>query len=203
MSDRCDRYRVAVSAALDGEDPGLEAAVLDAHLRRCGSCRRFTERAGQLHRDLRLRAAEPVPDLTGAILARLPSPVPARAPAGVAGLRGLLALVGLLQLGSALPGLVAGQDGAMSGHAARHLASFGAALGLAFLLAAWRPARVSGMLPVVGALGLLLVVTAMADVASGRVEAATEAHHVGEVVGVLLCWMLARATAPRRGIALA
>jgi len=203
MTDRCDRYRVAVSAALDGEDPGLEAAVLDAHLRRCGPCRRFADRAERLHRDLRLRAAEPVPDLTGAILARLPPPAPARPVTGTAGVRGLLALVGFLQLGAALPGLVLAQDATLSGHAARHVASIGAALGLAFLLAAWRPARAWGMLPVVGVLGLLLVVTAAADVASGRVEAATEAHHVGEVVGVLLCWMLARTTTPRRGIALA
>ena len=193
----CEHVQEAVSAALDGEDPGR--VDVDGHLATCASCAAFARRAEQLHRELRLREAESVPDLSAVILAsgtgtgrarsgRLPSTVVA----SPTSLRWLLALVGVAQLVASIPGLVFGEDGGMQVHAARHLGSFGAALGIGFLVAALRPERAVGIVPVVAALGLLLASTALVDVAGRNVAPAGETLHLAELVGVGLTWAVAR-----------
>jgi predicted anti-sigma-YlaC factor YlaD len=65
----CDRYREALSAQLDGEDLGMPAPALEDHLRGCRGCRMWADRAVAATRALRLRTADPVPDLTASILA--------------------------------------------------------------------------------------------------------------------------------------
>ena len=65
----CDALREALSARLDGEDPGVDDAALDAHVAGCRACRAWAEDAAALHRLVRVRAADPVPDLTAAIRA--------------------------------------------------------------------------------------------------------------------------------------
>jgi predicted anti-sigma-YlaC factor YlaD len=206
---RCDLVQEAVSAALDGEDPGMPRAEVEDHLEGCPACAAFARRAARLHRELRLRRAEAVPDLSAAILAGAPGGglgdgrVAAGGTASVGTLRWLLALVGIAQVVASVPGIVFGEDGGMQVHAARHLGSFGAALGVGFLVAAWRPQRAVGILPVVAALGLLLVSTAVADVAGRNVAAAGETMHLAELVGVGLTWAVARAEAGRARVALA
>jgi predicted anti-sigma-YlaC factor YlaD len=64
---RCDRFREAASARLDGEPLGLPEAALDAHLAHCGDCARWAAQAAQLTRRLRI-SSEPVPDLVDAIM---------------------------------------------------------------------------------------------------------------------------------------
>ncbi len=46
----CTRIRHAVSARLDGEDPGIEPASIDAHLDSCAACRAFADGAARMHR---------------------------------------------------------------------------------------------------------------------------------------------------------
>ncbi|RCV49039.1 zf-HC2 domain-containing protein [Marinitenerispora sediminis] len=46
---KCDDCRTAVSAELDGEDPGRPAEAVRAHLRECARCARWQANA----RDLR------------------------------------------------------------------------------------------------------------------------------------------------------
>ena len=75
----CSAMREALSARIDGEDPGMDRGVLDSHVARCADCRRFTERSEALDRRLRVRRAEPVPDTTAGILAAIgsgPAPGP-------------------------------------------------------------------------------------------------------------------------------
>lgn len=60
---------MALSAMLDGEETGLDAHSVEGHLSRCAACRAFASRLGDLNRFVRVREAEPVPDLTAAILA--------------------------------------------------------------------------------------------------------------------------------------
>ena len=67
----CADVRVAISAALDGEAPGLDSAAVDRHLERCAECRRFAARARSVHRTTRVRSAEVPPDLTDEILAAI------------------------------------------------------------------------------------------------------------------------------------
>ena len=54
MSMECDSIRVALSAALDGEDPGVPADVVRAHLDGCADCRAWQERQHALTRQARL-----------------------------------------------------------------------------------------------------------------------------------------------------
>jgi predicted anti-sigma-YlaC factor YlaD len=65
---RCDAVREALSARMDGEEPLFVGALIDAHVGRCGGCAAWARDVRRLHRMVRVRAAEPVPDLTAAIL---------------------------------------------------------------------------------------------------------------------------------------
>src|SRR5262245_47497389 len=65
---RCDEIREAISAAADGEAAPLERSMIDAHVARCAGCAAFAGAVDQLDRRLRVRPAEPVPDLSVPIL---------------------------------------------------------------------------------------------------------------------------------------
>ena len=41
----CDRAREAISARIDGEDPGVPGGALEAHLAGCDACRNWQQRA--------------------------------------------------------------------------------------------------------------------------------------------------------------
>ncbi len=203
----CDSCREAISARLDGEEPAAPAGLadnsVDFHVRSCPACRRWAEAATELHRATRVRPAEWGPDLTTTILARIdaedkPGTRPGRG-RRLADIRVGLAVVALLQLVLAVPPLLGLEAGA-SVHVARELGSFDAALAVGFLVCAWQPARAAGLLPVAGALAVFLVATAILDVASGRAPAASESHHLLDLVGLVLVWLAARAEAePGRG----
>jgi len=190
----CTDARTAISARLDGEDllPSTPEPVLDAHLRTCTDCREFETAATAVHRRLRLRPAEPVPDLSASIVAAID---PIADDGRITGLRAGLAVVATIQILIALPALVLGDDAGLPAHTARHLGSFAVALGIGFLVAAWRPERVVGVLPVTAALVLCLLLTSGIDVASSRANALSElGGHATELVGVGLLWLLARDT---------
>ena len=57
----CEQVQLAISATLDGEAPGVAARDADAHLARCGDCRRFQAGAAALGRQRRLEVSRPVP----------------------------------------------------------------------------------------------------------------------------------------------
>ena len=79
---QCDEIREAISAAADGEATPLERSMVDAHIARCAGCAAFAGAVEQLDRRLRIRPAEPVPDLSAA------DPLGRRAQAGCASGRG-------------------------------------------------------------------------------------------------------------------
>jgi predicted anti-sigma-YlaC factor YlaD len=197
---RCEECREAVSARLDGEASELDAAAADAHLVGCAECRAFARSASALHRSLRVRPAEPVPDLTAAILAKVPAPSGSRGRVATAREwpRYALFAVALTQLLLALPALLLGDDPGTSAHVARELGSWDVALGIGLLVAAWQPRRAAGLLPFAAALAAALAVTAAFDVAGGRVPIAGEAHHVLDVAGLAVLWVLARTPLPPR-----
>jgi predicted anti-sigma-YlaC factor YlaD len=184
---RCDECREAISAQLDDEEAGAPVAEVDAHVASCADCSRFALTAAELHRAVRVRAAESVPDLSTAILAKAPRPGAHREWA-----RYVLLTVALTQLVLALPALFLGHDPGASTHVARELGSFDVALAIGWLVAAWRPARAVGLLPFAAALAGTLMVTAALDVADGRVSVLGEAHHVLDVIGLLVLWILSR-----------
>ena len=65
----CTDARTAISARLDGEALPTAVPGVDAHLRTCADCREYEAAASMMHRRLRLRPAEPVPDLSASIVA--------------------------------------------------------------------------------------------------------------------------------------
>ncbi len=172
----CTACREAISARLDDETMGVDANLVERHLAGCAACRAYLEAASGLQYRLRSRPAEPAPDLTAPILARI----------GV--------LVGVVALLLALPALVLGDDAGASVHVARELGSFHLALAVGFLVVAWRPGRAAGLLPVVAVLAACLTVTAVLDVAAGRTPAVTETHHLLDLLGLGLVWLLADPT---------
>ena len=196
---RCDTIREALSARIDGEDPGIDGEVLDVHLRTCRACERWTEELTALHRMVRVREAEPVPDLTTAILASAPSPEPAvpwpAEPVSVA--RWALFAVGLTQLVLAGPALLLGQDPGATVHVARELGAFDVALAVGLLVAAWQPERAWGLLPLAAALALVIGVTAAVDVVQGRAGSLGEVHHLLELAGLAFLWRVAHDEHPR------
>jgi predicted anti-sigma-YlaC factor YlaD len=194
----CMQIHQAISARLDGEDPGLDDATVYAHLATCADCRAFAHQAEALHRRVRLAPAPAVPDLTPGILTAIGAeePSPAEPDTNVA-LRWILVAIAVAQIAVAIPALVFGSDAGIPVHTARHIGSFDVALGVGFLFAAWKPSRIPGLLPVVVALVVCLLGSSFLDVADGSTRVLGEAQHVLDFVGLAVVWLLSR-PAPRR-----
>ena len=185
---RCDQSRDLLSARLDGEATADEQAVLDRHLASCVACTGFAASLAALDRTTRLTPAEPVPDLTAAVMAA--NPPLARDPRREAA-RWSLVVVALTQLLLALPELLTGSSGDAV-HTTRELGSWSAALAVGLLVAAWQPARAKGMLPLGIALAGVLTLGAVVDVVAGTTAGAGETIHLLEIAGVALLWLLAK-----------
>jgi predicted anti-sigma-YlaC factor YlaD len=188
----------AISARLDGEDPGLDESTVYAHLAGCADCREFSHRAEGLHRSVRLAPAPQIPDLTPGILTAIgaESLEDAEPDTNVA-LRWILVAIAVAQIAVAIPALVLGSDAGLPVHTARHIGSFDVALGVGFLYAAWKPSRIPGLLPLVAALVVCLVGSSLLDVADGSTKALGEVQHVLDFVGLAVVWLLSRPTARR------
>jgi predicted anti-sigma-YlaC factor YlaD len=189
----CGDARIEISARLDGESLEAASAALDAHLGRCPACRAYAAEANVVHRGVRLRAAEPVPaDLTAGVLAAIGED---GRDSRVGSLRLGLAVIGVIQVLLAMPALLFGDDAGLPAHTARHLGSFAVALGIGFLVAAWQPHRVGGLLSLTAALVACLLISSAIDVIAGDASASSEiGGHATEIVGLGLLWLLARDT---------
>jgi predicted anti-sigma-YlaC factor YlaD len=194
------QIRDALSARLDGEEPGVEEPVLYGHLAACEGCRTFAHDAEALHRAVRLEPAPVIPDLAPSVLAAIGEDTLAASGAASSSrhellqlLRWVLAAVAVAQIAIAIPALL-GSDAGLPVHTARHLGSFDLALGIGFLYAAWRPQRIGGMLPIVAALVVCLAISSLLDVASGNTAALGESHHLTDFAGLLVMWLIGRET---------
>jgi predicted anti-sigma-YlaC factor YlaD len=191
----CTRWREAVSARLDGEDPGIDPALVDAHLARCPGCRAFASAADEARRTQRVGVAPDVPDLSRRV--RKAVALADRASRWSV-VRALLVVVAVQIIGFSLPALIFGDEQETATHAARHLGAFTAAYGVGLLVVAIRPARARTMLPVAVVLAGALLITAVVDMANGHVPLVGEVQHLPELLSVVLVWLLA-VPAPRRG----
>jgi predicted anti-sigma-YlaC factor YlaD len=188
----CDRAREAISARIDGEDPGPHGSALEAHLASCADCRDWQQRAHEMTRRARLGGPFLEHDLTTQVLAVIP-PTRARRrrPAGGAGMaqRAGLAAIALAQLAITVPLLILGHDHGADAHAAHELGSFDLALAIAFAIGAIRPALSAGLAWPCGIAATGLVGTAIADLIGGQTFGADEAQHLIAAAGAaLLCW---------------
>ncbi|MGD9999418.1 MAG: zf-HC2 domain-containing protein [Ilumatobacteraceae bacterium] len=183
----CDAWREAISASIDGESPGVDQRLLDAHLARCSDCRQFRD-LGELSRRASLvQPAAPMPDLARQVSRR--AALADRASRWSIA-RALLTVVALDIIAFSLPALVLGDEQNTSTHSARHLGAFTAAYGVGLLVVVVRPARARTMLPVAMVLAGALVITAIVDLASGHVPLIGETQHLPEVLSVLLVWLM-------------
>jgi predicted anti-sigma-YlaC factor YlaD len=189
---RCDRFREAVSARLDGEPLGMSASALDAHLASCPDCAGWAEAAAAVTRFARLDQL-PVPDLAEQIGARVT--LPARRVLRRRHLLRLgLLLTGLAQLAIGLPALTGDSIGmVMSAHGAHEAAAWNLALGAAFVAAASVPRRATGLIPLLGTFLVVLGALSIRDLASGAVTLDRLATHLAALIGFVLLIGLDRA----------
>jgi predicted anti-sigma-YlaC factor YlaD len=196
----CRRIQEAISARIDGEAPGLPLEHIDAHVARCPTCRAFAASATALHRQGRVRSADAVPDLSDAILAAAGPLRPVPAARSREWPRYVLLVIALTQLLIALPALVLGDEAGTTVHLARELGSWDAALAIAWLVVAWAPRRAAGLLPFAFALAGVMLGTAVLDVFDGRTGVLAESHHLLDLAGLAMVWLLARTTPSTRSL---
>lgn len=196
----CDQYRDAISALVDGEEPDLDPRLVDAHLAHCPACADYRATSESVRRRMRVRevTAEDLPDrdaprrIAGLAAAadRASSPQAARI---------VLFVVAVEILVLSLVDLVAADGDPDAVHGVRHLSAFTIAYGVLLLVVVARPARARTALPVAAVLAGALAITAVVDLATGRVPLLGEALHLPEIVSVILIWMLANGRRPVRG----
>lgn len=190
MSGNCEPYRDAISARVDGEVSPVGDDALAAHLHGCSTCTTFSVAVEAFSRRLRVVPTGPVPDRTLAILDAVETPDRGSARARIWQLRVVLALTGIAQLGLAIPLLLAGST--LARHATREAAIFELALGIGFVVVAWRPTRAPGLLPVTAAVAVLVTVTSLSGVLAGTASLVQETAHILELTGAGLLWALDR-----------
>jgi predicted anti-sigma-YlaC factor YlaD len=191
---QCDRWQDALSAMADGEEPGVDARLVQRHLTTCAPCRSF----GDAIDDGRRAVVRRVPDMADLPrrVSRLNAVADRASRWGV--LRALLVVVGVEVMVVSVPSLVA------DAHDARHLGAFTIAYGVALLVVAARPARARTVLPVAAVLAGALAITAVVDLVRGAVPLVNETTHVPELISLVLVWMLAApTTAPPVAVAVA
>jgi predicted anti-sigma-YlaC factor YlaD len=192
----CERYRVSISARIDGEEPGVPDVVLARHMAGCAACLEWETAALRSTRVARLRTAEAIPDLSGSIMAAIAAepvrfrqaaaPAAGVAPPGV--IRLTLALVALAQVLIAMPAVV-GNDVGATVHVAHEQGAWGLALAAALGLAAWRPARASALLPFLAVFVASMSALTFSDVLVGRIAPSAELPHLMAAVGLALLWL--------------
>lgn len=191
----CDIAREAISAGFDGEAFAGEAAKLELHLESCRACAEWRERAHTVTRRARIAVAptapaapQPLIEAVGASARNRPWQQASSLTKARLGLAG----VALLQLAITVPPLILGSDRYAPIHIAHEMGAFDMALAVGFLAAAWRPVHAKGMHVLAGAAALLLVATAVVDIAAGRTTPSAEVPHLLAVAGWILLRLVAR-----------
>lgn len=181
-----DKYRDAISAWADGEDPGMPIAEIEEHLRTCESCREFSNRAHELRRRLGMYDAGRVPDLSRKVVDTVAKDDRSR---GHWLTRWLLVATAAGIAAAAVPDFLAGGANA---HAMRHVGAFHLAYAIGLVGVALRPARARTMLGVAVVLVGALVATTVLDVVRGYALLLDESVHLVEVASAFLVWRLTK-----------
>lgn len=182
----CERWRDALSARLDSEPLGVDEALLDAHLAICPACGDHAEALARLHRGLRVRPADEVPDLTDSILAA--TAVDRRRPRGIRTLvlRWVLVVIAALEIALASPDLLG------RWHAGSELGTWSIAVGVGFLSVALKPARAAALVPMLGMAGLLTAFVTIRHLADGAARISEEWPHGLVLAGVVVLVAISR-----------
>jgi predicted anti-sigma-YlaC factor YlaD len=181
VSPDCEPFLVALSSIADGEVSSIEGRLLDRHLGTCADCRAFAAGIGATL-DLAGRSRRTRRRLGD--LAALSDLVARWSVMRV--VLGVLAIEVIVL--SARDLVVPGPDG----HDTRHLAAFTLAYGVLLTVVTIRPSRAPAALPAAAVLGGALAITAVVDLAAGRVPLVGEALHLPELLSVIVLWRMAR-----------
>ncbi|OZC76932.1 hypothetical protein CH274_19895 [Rhodococcus sp. 06-418-5] len=204
----CSLAREALSARIDGEREPVPTHRTDEHLATCTDCQAWYASATALTRSLRVNSVGRTPDLTSSILAAVGVPVPRSRPRRLLRWvirdhpwRAALVVVALAQLALGLTqifgighdhgGMVMGTE-AMTGHLFNESTAWNLAVGVGFLIAAWRPAATNGLLPVLATFTVLLTCFVITDSIAGQVTVERVASHAIIAIGVLVTMMVRR-----------
>ncbi|RZS44730.1 putative anti-sigma-YlaC factor YlaD [Herbihabitans rhizosphaerae] len=177
----CLRAREAISATLDGEDPGVGEDELTSHVTDCAECTAWRDAAAEVTRRVRMAPSDLSEDLPPIVA------VGARRPGRWREvLRWVLAAVAACQLAVA-GGQLFAVDGAAHGmgHVGHETAAFNFAVAVALGWAARGPGQARSQLPMLFGLTVVLAVLSVADLVNGHVEWSRLAGHVPLVVGVV------------------
>lgn len=184
---RCEIFRDALSARIDGEQEPVSPDLVDRHLESCTGCRSWYSSAQNMRRWMIVRAVPEVPDLTEVILDRIPAPSGERWGARI-GL-GIVAVAQLALSVAQLLGTATGLGGVpavMMGHLTHESGAWNLAVGVGLLWAALRPRSAAGQLPLVSGFVLVLTVLSIGDLVGHTVTAGRLASHVFVVLGLAL-----------------
>jgi predicted anti-sigma-YlaC factor YlaD len=199
QSMRCEQWREALSARLDGEGRPDERAAVDEHLAGCADCRAWWDAAATVNRLARTAAARPVAAVPEAVLEAAPGPGRARIAGALRGLLGALGAIqfslGMLQVGgstAATAVLHAGHVDA-AGHLWHESAAWNIAVGAGFAWIATRRTRTTGLLPLLTAFVAALILLSGSDVLAGRVETERLLSHAFVITGYAILVLLGRA----------
>jgi hypothetical protein len=103
-----------------------------------------------------------------------------------------LAAVAVAEAVIFMPAFLYGDDGeGVPTHAARHLGAFGLAFAVALLVVAIRPRQARSLVPMTVTLTVAMMAAAIVDTINGKTSPFLEAHHLLEVFGTTLVWLLA------------
>lgn len=188
----CAQARELISAALDGEASDDEVRASTLHLEGCAPCQAWRLDAGIVARQLRVRPAAPVPDLTPRVMAAVPTADVQRWP------RLFLVAIAVFELVMGVSNLLPASVPVVA-HDPRHIGPFGVATAVGFLLLAWRPGWAKGSLPFMSPLAVVMITVVVGDLLSSHARWIVEGHHLIEIAGFVLVWMLAGMPLPRRG----
>jgi predicted anti-sigma-YlaC factor YlaD len=193
---RCEQYREALSARLDGEDEPTEQAAVDAHLASCPDCRTWADAASVVTRMARMSVVTAEVDLSDDILDAAPGPGRRRA---FIGLRLALGAVGFAQfvLGIAQISVYSAADhdhtsAVSSAHLWHESAAWNVALGAGFGWIAARRSRPAGLIPLLTAFVALLALLSANDFWTGQVDTTRIFTHALLVLGYLIVLAMSR-----------
>jgi predicted anti-sigma-YlaC factor YlaD len=187
----CAQIQEALSAMLDGEDPELTEADIDAHLMECADCRAWQSAAAALAEAVSVRARGRGPDDAVARNVLALTRPRRQWRTSLSDWRFLLALVAVADVLVAWPGIFL-SEGHASAHLSHELTSWDMGLALGFLFLAWKPSRAWGSLPLVATIVACLVGTSALDLISGQTLLGREIVHLFELAGLGCTWAVAR-----------
>ena len=183
MTMQCSQAMEVFSADLDGEAALTEVAAAMGHASTCLPCRQNRHEMASLHRMLQDRPHPIAPDFAQTAVAESRRSLQIRR--GVARL--LLAVVAIFLFFAVIPQILATSGDA---HMEHHLAVWGVTYALVLMTVAIKPALSRLVRPIATIFGVSMLVIAVIDIIRGETPMLAETHHLLELAGVVLIWVL-------------